>query len=79
MAPSGRVRWTRRSLADMDRIIAHISQDDPRAGHELARIFRARAENLRSHPYLGREVIPSGRRELIVHKNYLLTYRITNG
>lgn len=63
---------------DMERVILYVSQANPQAGVELARAFRARAEHLSSHPYLGREVFRRGQRELVVHKNYLLTYRISD-
>lgn len=78
MAPSLALKWTHRSLADIARIIDYISQDSPGAGRKLAASMRAKAEHLRVHPFLGREVTP-GVRELVVHRHYLLTYRIRPG
>lgn len=78
MEPSLALKWTHRSLSDISRIIDYISQNDPVAAQKLAAVIRASAEHLRTHPYLGREVLP-GLRELVVHRHYLLTYRIRSG
>jgi addiction module RelE/StbE family toxin len=78
MEPSLDLKWTRRSLTDLARIIEYISQDNPEAARHLAVSIRAKAEQLRSFPYLGREVLPNVR-ELVVHRHYLLTYRTKPG
>src|SRR4051812_36245351 len=72
------LKWSHRSLSDLARIVEFISLDNADAGLKLAASVRAKAEHLRIHPYLGREVLP-GVRELILHRNYLLTYRIKPG
>jgi toxin ParE1/3/4 len=78
MAHSLDLKWSRRALADIARIIDYIAQDNPRAGKALAVSVRSHAEHLRAHPYMGRESI-AGVRELVIHRNYLLTYRIKPG
>lgn len=78
MAPSLDLKWSRRALTDIARIVDYIARDKPGAAQELAIAIRAQAEHLRLHPYLGRESLP-GVRELIVHRNYLLSYRIKPG
>jgi toxin ParE1/3/4 len=72
------LKWSRRALTDIARIIEDIAQDNPSAGSALAMSMRAQAEHLRQHPYLGRESV-AGLRELVVHRNYLLTYRLKPG
>jgi addiction module RelE/StbE family toxin len=72
------LRWSRRALADLDRIFNHIAEDSPHAATALLRELRASAEHLREHPYMGRAGGPDYR-ELVLHKHYLLTYRIRPG
>jgi plasmid stabilization system protein ParE len=55
-----------------------ITSHKTSAAQALAVDMRAKAENLRLHPYLGRESTP-GVRELVLHRHYLLSYRITPG
>lgn len=78
MAASIDLKWTHRSLADISRIVDYVSQHNPGAAVKLAAAIRAKAQQLTVHPHLGREVFP-GVHELVVHRNYLLTYRIKPG
>lgn len=78
MAHSLDLKWSRRALSDLAKIIDYIARDKPEAAQALAIDMRAQAKHLCLHPYLGRESIP-GVRELVVHRNYLLTYRIKPG
>ena len=78
MALELELKWSRRALTDLTRILDYIAQDKPAAAQALAVDMRAKAEHLRLHPYLGRESAP-GVRELVLHRHYLLTYRIKPG
>jgi addiction module RelE/StbE family toxin len=73
-----KLKWSKRALADISRIIEYIAQDKPIAGQQFAVTIRAKADYLRQFPYMGREVLP-GVRELVVHQHYLLSYRIKSG
>jgi len=75
MAPDRQLRWTKRALANLDDIVQFISTDKPQAAHKLAQVIRAKTEALQIAPSLGRELLP-GIRELIVHRHYLITYRV---
>jgi addiction module RelE/StbE family toxin len=72
------LKWSRSALADLQQIIDFIRQDNPDAARNLAAGFRQTAEHLVSHPFIGRRGDLEGTRELIVHRNYLLTYRVSN-
>ncbi|MEW6133401.1 MAG: type II toxin-antitoxin system RelE/ParE family toxin [Pseudomonadota bacterium] len=65
-------------MADLQRILDYIAQDDPQAAKALAAGFRQTAEHLTSHPFIGRRGDLEGTRELILHRNYLLTYRVSS-
>lgn len=65
-------------MTDLARIVEYISADKSAAAKKLAMAIRAKTENLRLSPYLGREVMP-GIRELVVHHHYLVSYRVKAG
>jgi plasmid stabilization system protein ParE len=47
MVPSLDLKWSRRALADITRILDYIAQDKPGAAQALAADIRAQAEHLR--------------------------------
>lgn len=67
--------WTRRALHDLRCIADHIAAGDPSAAAKLVDDFRYKATSLERHPLIGRAGGYGDTRELVVHKNYLLTYR----
>jgi len=62
------------ALLDLARIIDHIAADKPRAAIKLAQSIRIKTDNLPQHPFIGRLTL-DGVRELVVHRNYLVSYR----
>ena len=44
----------------------------------LAAGFKHTAEHLTRHPFIGRRGDLEGTRELMLHRNYLLTYRVSS-
>lgn len=76
MAHKRQLRWTSRALSRLQDILEHIAADKPMAANKLAKAIRSRTEALCDTPYLGKEVVP-GVRELVIHRHYLITYRVT--
>lgn len=71
------VVWSVASEADLEEIVDFIAQDNFNAAMELAtRIVSVVEENLPENPHMGRPGRVAGTRELIVHKNYLVVYRV---
>ncbi len=68
--------WTLRALSDLRRIADHIAIDNPPAAIRLVEDIGHKAMNLESFPLMGRVGGYQDTRELVVHKNYLLTYRV---
>ncbi len=68
--------WKKQALADLLAIVTHIAQDNPDAAEKLADDVEAKAEKLRTHPNLFRAGRKRGTRELVVHPNYILIYRV---
>ncbi len=71
-----KVRWTRRALADLARIADRIALDKPAVAHDFALEVAAKVRRLEEFPLLGRTGAYQDTREIIVHKNYLVTYRL---
>jgi toxin ParE1/3/4 len=71
-----RLRWSRRALADLERIARHIAADKPLAAADFVAEVRDRATRLGRFPLLGRPGALDDTRELVVHRNYLVTYRV---
>ena len=71
-----KLEWTRAALADLRQILDFIAQDNPQAARALAAGFRQTAEHLTAHPFIGRRGEIEGTRELMLQRNYLLTYRV---
>ncbi len=70
------VRWTRRALGDLQRIAEHITADNPSAARNLAADMRKQIGLLQRFPLLGRTGAYQDTRELVVHRNYVVTYRV---
>jgi len=73
-----RLKWSRSALVDLQAIFEHIALDNPQAAHALAAGFRQTDEHLTAHPFIGRRGELEGTRELMLHRNYLLTYRVSS-
>ena len=71
------LRWTRRALADLQRLADHIAADDkPLAAQAFVAAVADKVARLALFPLLGRQGRLGDSRELIVHKNYLISYRL---
>ena len=70
------LEWTRAALADLQQILGFIAEDNPHAARALAAGLRQTAEHLTAHPFIRRRGDLEGTRELMLHRNYLLTYRV---
>ena len=72
-----KLRWSQRALADLQRLADRIAADDkPLAAQAFVEAIADRVARLEEFPLLGRQGRLDDTRELIVHKNYLLTYRL---
>ena len=71
-----KIRWSRRALADLDRIAARIAMDKPVVAAEFVSAISDKVGLLQEFPFLGRTGAYQDTRELVVHKNYLVTYRV---
>lgn len=70
------VRWTRRALGDLQRVLDHIADDNPPAAAQFLATVQVKVGRLQQFPLLGRTGAIDDTRELVVHRNYLVTYRV---
>ena len=70
------VKWLLRALNDLAAITTYIERDNPDAARHLAQSIREQTKQLAAFPFMGRASEKPDVRELVVHKNYLVSYRI---
>lgn len=74
-----KIRWRPVAEADRDAIVEHIAEDNPVAAVELGDAIDRRIAGLPEHPMLYRAGRMRGTREMVVHPNYVVVYRIAGG
>lgn len=77
-APYGIV-WRPAAEADLLNIIDYIAQDSPVRAEKFGQELRNKVLPLVLHPRLGRKGrpgLPEWLRELVVHQNYIIFYRV---
>jgi len=70
------VVWLRRATRSLSSILEQISEGSPQATKGLGLAIQKHVALLREQPHMGRPGRVLGTRELVVHKNYLVPYRI---
>ncbi len=70
------LRWTRKALVNLDQIAAYIGQDNPSRANAFVGEIKEKTELLMAFPSLGRPGRVPGTRELVVHENYVMPYRV---
>lgn len=70
------IRWSDEAERDLMQILDFIAERNPAAADRMRDLFARAVENLRDHPLSYREGLVSGTREIVVHPNYVLIYRI---
>ncbi|MEX0693259.1 MAG: type II toxin-antitoxin system RelE/ParE family toxin [Rhodospirillales bacterium] len=74
-----KLRWTRPALHDLEELHSYIADRDPAAALQTARLLRAQAEALTTHPQMGRAGRIDGTRELVVAGlPFIIAYRVTD-
>jgi toxin ParE1/3/4 len=71
--------WQPRALSDLYTIIDYIAEDNPYRAESFLEEIRDQVQLLRGHPKMGRVGQVAGVRELVVHQNYIVYYRFSEG
>lgn len=70
--------WTSRAIRRVGQIGDYIVKDSPAGANKVLNRLRAVAENLRTHPAIGRTGRIAGTHELVLADlPYILVYRVT--
>ena len=69
-------RWTRTALANLDAIGQYIARDNPPRAVSFVAEIKDKTVMLARIPALGRPGRVVGTRELVIHENYILVYRV---
>jgi toxin ParE1/3/4 len=72
------VKWTKRASQNLEKILAHIAADNSRASKKFLLDALQQVANLKNYPALGRAGLVPSTRELVIHENYVVYYRIKN-
>ena len=70
------VKWLKRALKDLSAIVVWIERDNPRAARAFVKDIRKKTKRLASFPFMGRAGAYEDIREFVVHKNYIISYRV---
>lgn len=70
------VKWTQRASQNLEKILAYIATDNPSASKKFLLDILEQVARLKDFPLLGRTGLVPSTRELVVHENYVVYYRI---
>lgn len=74
-----RLEWRPLAQEDLRGIVAYIGHDSPTRAKSFGKELREKAQTLAQYPELGRSGrpgLPPWLRELVVHRNYIIFYRV---
>ncbi len=72
-----RIVWTSMANRMLDGVGEYIAKDNPKAATKLLKQIRKSVKLLQSNPFLGRRTDFADLRELVVHPNYIVSYRVS--
>ena len=71
------ILWRSKARLSLAQINNYIADHNPTAAQRLKDAIEQAASNLPQHPYLYRPGLVAGTREVVVHPNYVVIYRVT--
>ena len=74
-----RIEWRPMAREDLRAIVGYIGKDNPTRAKSFGQELRDKTKPLAQHPELGRKGrpgLPEWLRELMVHPNYIVFYRV---
>ena len=74
-----RIEWRPKAREDLRAIVRYIGEDNPSGARAFGQELRDKTRPLAQHPELGRTGrpgLPGFVRELVVHRNYIVFYRV---
>lgn len=74
-----RIKWRPMAREDLRAIVRHIGKDNPTRAKSFGQELRDKTKPLAQHPEIGRQGrpgLPDWLREIVVHPNYIVFYRV---
>ncbi len=68
--------WSEPAVTDVEQIVSYIAERNPGAARRIRNLIVETAARLGDHPHAYRIGRVPGTREVIVHPNYVLIYRV---
>lgn len=72
------VEWQASAEEDLIEITVFIAEHNDYAAQRIKDSIEQAASRLPEHPYLYRTGLVAGTREMVVHPNYVVVYRVTH-
>jgi toxin ParE1/3/4 len=72
-----RIVWTSLAAHMLDSTGQYVLKDNPKAATRLLKQIRKSVRLLKTHPFMGRRTEFEDVRELVVHPNYIVSYRVS--
>lgn len=72
------VEWRDQASTDLEDILVYIADRNLSAAESLNEAIEQATSQLPQHPYLYRLGRVDGTREIVVHPNYIVVYRVTS-
>lgn len=70
------VAWSEEARSDLREILAYIAERNPDASEAMREMFASASERIARFPLASRPGRVPETREMVVHPNYILVYRI---
>ena len=72
------INWTKRAVRNLESVLDYIARDNELAVIKFRDFIIDKASVLEQHPHMGRMCDVQGARELVIHENYIVVYRVRN-
>jgi toxin ParE1/3/4 len=73
------IHWKKQAINDLIKIGRYIAKDSPANAEKMISLIEHKIVPLATHPDIGRIGRKRGTRELVVHENYVVIYRVLAG
>ena len=70
------IKWTSRAVGNLESVLDYIARDNVLAAVKFRDFIVDKVTVLEHHPHMGRTCDVQGARELVVHENYIVVYRV---
>jgi toxin ParE1/3/4 len=72
------IHWTKRAVRNLESVLDYIARDNELAAIKFRDFIIDKVAVLEQHPHMGRTCDVQGARELVIHENYIVVYRVRN-